>query len=164
MKKLKILFFIVSQLSIIGITSFLLYDSFKDKDILYTLDKEPSLYVLISICILSLISIGFNLEKVLSLKKKSLLYNFTRYGDLIFSIYFFLLAVITTYRINVSLSQAKVTDQDIEAKIFAYVIIFFMYTISIFLFIDNLIFHKSFKAIDIEESIEDIGRSDFSDS
>ena len=72
--------------------------------------------------------------------------------------------MITTYRINVSLSQAKVTDQDIEAKIFAYVIIFFMYTISIFLFIDNLIFHKSFKAIDIEESIEDIGRSDFSDS
>lgn len=164
MKKLKILFFIVSQLAITGIASFLLYDSFKDRDILYTLDREPSLYILISICILSLISIGFNLEKILSLRKKSLLYNFTRYGDLIFSIYFFVLAVITTYRVNISLNQAEITNEDIEAKIFAYVIIFFMYVISIFLFVDNLVFHKSFKTRNLEESIDNIGKSDSSET
>lgn len=158
MKKIKILLFIIGQLALIGICGFLLYQELADNDILYTLNQQPSLYILISICMLSLISIAFNLEKLLTLRKKSMIYNFTRVGDLIFSIYFFILALITTYRINISFRQAEVTDEDIEAKIFGYAIIFFMYLLSIFLFIDNLMFHKTFKKMELSESIDHIGK------
>lgn len=160
MKKIKILLFIIGQLSLIGICGFLLYDNLEGKDIIYTLNRDPSLYILISICILSLISIAFNLEKFLVLRKKSMIYGFTRIGDLVFSIYFFILALITTYRINISFQQANVTDEDIEARIFAYAIIFFMYLLSIFLFIDNLMFHKTFKKLELSEYIDHIGKEE----
>jgi hypothetical protein len=154
MKKVKRIYFVIFLIAILVFSVKLLYTKYDDLFELNNLSDYLDLFVPLSWILFAMPSLMFNLEKLGENITKSKIYPFTRVIDLIALIYFSLWPI-------TGFIALYVESEQIESTGYLYLALFMSIILvtCIFMFIDNLKFHKSFRHIPKSESINDIGES-----
>ena len=157
MKKILRIFFVVFIISIFLLGAYVLYDAFMAMGMIDSLEKDPSLVIVILWTLLTIPSLFFNLEKLGESRKKSTIYLYTRVGDLVFSVYLFLACILGLVSVWFLFQEEGNLYED-SRIILPIVLLVIALIVCALLFIDNFKYHKSFLKIPEEESIDDIGK------
>ena len=156
MKKFKRILFCILLICFFFLGIYILLEEFSKHNLTNRIKEDPTLLIPVFLTLFSIVSLLYNINKLQkSLILQSSIYKILRIGDVVFSISMFLFSILSIYFFAESLDKTTL-EFNHQLLLWSVLLVFLLF--SIFLFLDNLLFHKEQEHIFKKDSIDEIGQ------